>query len=60
MDHDRRFTAWLWRTESLSDLHRCANRWNRQGAKLKLNRSRNRTGIDRRGCDLDCAQQAWL
>src|SRR5262245_39026319 len=33
MDHNRRFTAWPWGTESLSNLHRCANWGNRQGPK---------------------------
>src|SRR5512140_2676799 len=53
MDHDGRFTAWLHGAESLSDLHRRADRGNRQSPELELNRSCNRSVIDCRGCDFN-------
>src|SRR4249920_2077554 len=60
MDQDGRFTPWLHGSESLSDLHRRANRGDRHSSKLELNRSCNRPVIDRRGRYLNRAQQTWL
>src|SRR2546423_8841804 len=60
MDQDGRFTPWLHGSESLSDLHRSANRGNRHSSKLELNRSCNRPVIDRRGRYLNRTQQTWL
>src|SRR4029077_5075611 len=60
MDQDGRFTPWLHGSESLSGLHRCANRGNRHSSKLDLNRSCNRPAVDRRGRYLNRAHQPWL